>query len=486
MVVAVHVKEGDRIGVGHPLGLLEAMKMEIGFAAPVGGIVTEVRVRKGQQVAAGDVILVIDPAHDDGAVVNEAPRTTLPTERDSLAVLFTVGPHDTLGEPDLSAADQAPPEVRRAARKAVDDEVRRALLGFDVFAPRIEKLNTLLEAPLPEGLSEEFRLELAEVRHQLRVFADIEHLFTRTQRATEYGELNASNHARLYQYVRRIRAEGAGISEDFLKLVRNALAHYGVDSLSYTSDLERAVLRMFASQLTPEPRHRLVMGVIHRIGALVKSGVELSSDMELRDALNRIAGMRGLISNALADAAVEASYSMFERPRVARVVERTTARVESWLKASETELTPPPEEVLADIALAPTVHFARVLGWLREGDVRRRSIALGAVIRRQYAPDRPIRHASERVGGTLADRLTFDRDREVIGALAEPSSLEAVVESLLHASAATKMHAVEIVVPLEDFDEREVCFKRVRDLVGKKLLPARLTLSLWRKNSTQM
>ena len=39
MVVAVHVKPGDRVEVGQPLGVLEAMKMEISFAAPVAGVV---------------------------------------------------------------------------------------------------------------------------------------------------------------------------------------------------------------------------------------------------------------------------------------------------------------------------------------------------------------------------------------------------------------------------------------------------------------
>ena len=64
MVVAVHVAEGDTVEAGQPLGLLEAMKMEIGFQAPVSGVVREVRVHSGQQVAAGDVLLVIDPGAD--------------------------------------------------------------------------------------------------------------------------------------------------------------------------------------------------------------------------------------------------------------------------------------------------------------------------------------------------------------------------------------------------------------------------------------
>ena len=45
------------------------MKMEIGFQAPVAGVVREVLARKGQQIAAGEVLLLIEP------VADEAPLT---------------------------------------------------------------------------------------------------------------------------------------------------------------------------------------------------------------------------------------------------------------------------------------------------------------------------------------------------------------------------------------------------------------------------
>jgi acetyl/propionyl-CoA carboxylase alpha subunit len=59
MVVAVHVQPGDSVSAGQVIGLLEAMKMEVAFEAPVSGVVTEVLARKGAKVAAGDVLLVI-------------------------------------------------------------------------------------------------------------------------------------------------------------------------------------------------------------------------------------------------------------------------------------------------------------------------------------------------------------------------------------------------------------------------------------------
>ena len=58
-VVAVFVTAGSRVEVGAALLVLEAMKMENEFRAAVAGVVTEVYVRPGQAVNAGDPLVVI-------------------------------------------------------------------------------------------------------------------------------------------------------------------------------------------------------------------------------------------------------------------------------------------------------------------------------------------------------------------------------------------------------------------------------------------
>jgi multidrug efflux pump subunit AcrA (membrane-fusion protein) len=46
--------------------VLEAMKMQHAVLAPGDGVVTEVRVKKGEQVAAGQVLAVMDAAAPPG------------------------------------------------------------------------------------------------------------------------------------------------------------------------------------------------------------------------------------------------------------------------------------------------------------------------------------------------------------------------------------------------------------------------------------
>ena len=58
-VLEVVVKEGDQIGKGDTVVLLESMKMEIPVLAETGGTVSKVSVSVGDVIQAGDLIAVI-------------------------------------------------------------------------------------------------------------------------------------------------------------------------------------------------------------------------------------------------------------------------------------------------------------------------------------------------------------------------------------------------------------------------------------------
>jgi biotin carboxyl carrier protein len=60
-VLRVDVNDGQEVAAGEPLMVLEAMKMELAVSAPVAGIVTAVMVRPGDMVARGQVLAEVDP-----------------------------------------------------------------------------------------------------------------------------------------------------------------------------------------------------------------------------------------------------------------------------------------------------------------------------------------------------------------------------------------------------------------------------------------
>jgi 3-methylcrotonyl-CoA carboxylase alpha subunit len=59
-IVEVYVAPGDRVMPGQRLLVLEAMKMQQPVLAPYRGVVTQVPVARGDQVAAGQLLVHID------------------------------------------------------------------------------------------------------------------------------------------------------------------------------------------------------------------------------------------------------------------------------------------------------------------------------------------------------------------------------------------------------------------------------------------
>ncbi len=63
-VVCILVRPGDRVAVGQPVMVLEAMKMEDAIRVPVAAIVREVRAAEGDRVRRDQTLLVLDPIAD--------------------------------------------------------------------------------------------------------------------------------------------------------------------------------------------------------------------------------------------------------------------------------------------------------------------------------------------------------------------------------------------------------------------------------------
>jgi glutaconyl-CoA decarboxylase len=57
LVVAIKVKEGDTVQAGHVLLVMEAMKMENAITASYNGTVSKVYVREGDSISEGDLLV---------------------------------------------------------------------------------------------------------------------------------------------------------------------------------------------------------------------------------------------------------------------------------------------------------------------------------------------------------------------------------------------------------------------------------------------
>ncbi len=469
VVVAIHAAVGDRVEAGQALAVLEAMKMEIAVDAPISGTLQEVLVGRGQKVAAGDVLLVIEPEASQQAS-SDGSRIELPDEEDPLSLFLS---DDGV---DLAAADRADPGLRQAAVSAAGEEIRRVLLGYDADPSRVEALLAFLSVPLPDGLSAGLRAQLALVRREAVLFADVEELFIRSPRASVSGERGPSNQARTRMYVRRMRAGGAGLAQEYLALLRAALAHYGTPDLTGGPETERAVLRLFAAQRSPEPRHHLVIGLLRRLSQLAASGIDLGRDELLADALVRIARMRGLVPDALADLASELRWDLFDAPASEARLADSGRRLEEWLDRVGDEAPAIPEEVLRELAAAPRRVFERVGAWMADLDPRRSAIGRAAQLRRLYAPLVPTYHTSGSLDGVEVDELELPDGRVVLGT-AVPASRAAEALRALVRRAEPAVDALELVAWPDGVANVEATARCLRDAFAERGVARSATLT---------
>jgi acetyl/propionyl-CoA carboxylase alpha subunit/acetyl-CoA carboxylase carboxyltransferase component len=310
LLIEVSTRPGESVTAGERLGLLEAMKTETAFFAPVSGVVREVLLRPGERVAAGDVILVIEPTPQNG-------ETGGGSAREPLQLDLVPDPLDAFRDPeaerwDFGRALAASTATRAGGVAALRSEVRRIATGYDVNPERAERVIQALEASL-DGVPESFLAELAQLARQVSTFSDIETLFTRTPTRTRTAELGPSNDARMAMYLRRIAVEGAGIDSGFLAQLRRALAHYDIASLEPTDSLQRAVLRLHATRTTQELRNRVLVSLLHLLIRLSDRGQAFARYPNLADALDRLVLLRGTVTTGVADLAAQARFALFER-----------------------------------------------------------------------------------------------------------------------------------------------------------------------------
>ena len=307
LLIELAVEPGESVTAGQRLGLLEAMKTETAFFAPVAGLVREVVARAGERVSAGDVILVIEPSSDVDSAGPRAAPLELAAEEDPLEIFF-----DSDGQLAPERATELLASQHAAGIAALRSETRRVLLGYDVNSKRAERLVEILESPVA-GVSEVFQAQLAQLAGAVELFSDIETLFSTAPTGVAVDELGPSNDARMAMYVRRMSAAGAGIDQDFLDLVLRALAHYDIDSLQPSDSLERAALRLYATRTTLALRTRLIEALLHTLIRLGEQGETFSRHPELAGALDRLALLRGAVSEAVADLAAQVHYALFDR-----------------------------------------------------------------------------------------------------------------------------------------------------------------------------
>jgi acetyl/propionyl-CoA carboxylase alpha subunit/acetyl-CoA carboxylase carboxyltransferase component len=304
VVVSIPVGEGDEVAAGDVVAVLESMKMESSLVAPRPGRVRRVLVGPNTQVDAHVPLVQIDELELDG-------------ERENVArIRFEV----TADEP------------AEAPARCIDN-LRRLewlVLGYDVPDADVKRIVSDLHGACadlscsPQLIPGEHRL--------LRLFADLRAL-TRPHRGEDpEQELLRSPQEYLHAFLRSLDADEEGLPTRFTELLSRALAHYGVDGLERTPELEEACYRIFLSQHRVAAQRAAVTAILDR-------RLDLATDLagnvpdEFRDVLDHLETTLEGRDQVLADLTREVRYRYFDEPVIEAGREATYAGAQADLDA---------------------------------------------------------------------------------------------------------------------------------------------------------
>ncbi|TVQ96325.1 MAG: hypothetical protein EA403_16440, partial [Spirochaetaceae bacterium] len=283
IVLAVHAQPGTRVEKGDLILSLEAMKMEMLVTAPEPGIIREILVKTGEQVAAGQPLAQIETG-DEADSVDAAP---VPTHA---PVRFTRTDFD----PDRAEWD-------RLAR-----EYRAVFLGYDhgdstvmdrlvAFVERVPNYRAMLLPLLLEATS---------------IYPVVEALFSTAPlhgeglaRAATAGEL-------LTHFFRREVDKEKGLPEPFLHTLREALVWYP-EIADSDGDAEKGVLlRLYQSHANNAQKQTLLQ---RSLFLLEEFAIDKEQHPALANRLDQIARLSQIDSPSLADSAIHARYMLIDR-----------------------------------------------------------------------------------------------------------------------------------------------------------------------------
>jgi acetyl/propionyl-CoA carboxylase alpha subunit/acetyl-CoA carboxylase carboxyltransferase component len=384
VVVSIAVKAGDTVAVGDRLAVLEAMKMETQVVAPFSGKVRQVMAIPNVQVDTGSPLLQIDP-DSGGDTVEDAER-----------VVF-----------GASLTSEGNGEVIQSSCRQSLEELRQLMLGFDVDPKHTARLLAEWSQNCPV-YSDEIRQREDEI---LNIFVDICFLFQREPEVNHRasGE-EPSAEAHLFSYLRMLETRGQGLPPAFVSALQRALAHYGVQTLDRSPELEESLLWIYKSHQRAEQQVAPVVGILERRLRRVQT-LSLLDAESLRTLLDRMASLTNGLFPAVTDLAREVRYRYFDQPQFERARKQVYEEVEDHLAymAANPEAPDRRERVQA-LVECPQPLFNLISSRFATADQAMRKLMLEALTWRYYRIRKLTNFRSVAVDGQCCALAEYDHE----------------------------------------------------------------------------
>ncbi len=127
-VIEVMVKPGDTVGIDDPLIAIESEKATMEVPAPQSGVIKDIKVKLGDKVSEGSLILTLEAAAAPAAAAQMPTTTTAPTAPPALTAGLHLDAKSSAKPADSSAATvpTAPPAPAAARASLIDRDAAPA------------------------------------------------------------------------------------------------------------------------------------------------------------------------------------------------------------------------------------------------------------------------------------------------------------------------------------------------------------------------
>ncbi len=447
VVLSLQVKAGDEVEAGQALLVMEAMKMETVVSAPFSGRVRDVAVGPGIHVAAGSRLLMLEPLGDGNGQSG--------TERVSFETL----------EPHPQAPEPIPGDMARLGER-VFCELKHLVMGYEVPVAEVETLvaewlepgpgRSVDDAPsaprrtpwhrLANGCSGDVGQDLPEAMKRLlereneilSIFADVIDLFER--RPNRSAEQGLSRRECLLAFIQSMDPTDERLPRAFATRMERVLRHYGIERIQRGPALAEALLWLHKSYRNIG-RHRAF--ILKLIEARIES-VDVLAPLfgkSFKDLLDRLIDATQDNFPGLNQMARLVHYRYFEAQRL----ERSRAKVFEIMTTRLDMLSADPdrfdrEQELASLANQPQPIGQFLLTRLMVESQPKRALFYEVLVRRMYRTRRVegVRHRS--VKGTAFTVARFSMNRRDTCTVGAYVPLEQLRQALAGVAALAARH----------------------------------------------
>jgi acetyl/propionyl-CoA carboxylase alpha subunit/acetyl-CoA carboxylase carboxyltransferase component len=281
LMLGVKVKPGERVSKGAVLLSLEAMKMELPVIANEEAVVGDILVKAGEQVTAGQSLIRLEKVGGEAAVKHG-------------------------DDVQNNAFDGT-----EASEYSFKDEWAALFLGYDALP--YKELSRLTN-----------KADSETVISNLIYFNAVEKLFS-DEKINAAGYANAMSFSEfLASYYRNFMRNENDFPQPFIEAMKTVFAANGITNIKRRV-VDRIIFRLYKSHAMRSLKEKLLSeGLLYLNKDLLGKDLEESLKMRLAPALDELAGN----APALKQTAVEVRYNLFDKKTLHDITRRRLERLE--------------------------------------------------------------------------------------------------------------------------------------------------------------